>query len=250
MREIQSLARGLRIVDYIVNADRPVTVTELATLLEVDKSTASRLVQTLQNYGYLQQDTNSRAYVVGKRLHTVGWQITNRYDLRETARPFLDQLAEATGECAHIGVYSAGKVVVTDDVQPDTSLLRVVGKTGRGIYLHNTAVGKGLLAHGDFPLPDDLPAVTDATITDPDALRRDLARVKACGYALDDEENEIGVRCIAAPVFDAVGSTIAAIGVSGPKVRISDDQIEVLGKAVCEAARRLSRELGYFAVTV
>ncbi len=245
MREIQSLARGLRIIDLLVNVNRPVTVTEVASMLEVDKSTASRLIHTLQSYGYIQQDRNSRAYVVGKRLHTIGWQITNRYALRETARPLLEQLAELTGECAHIGVYSSGKALVTDDVQSDTSLLRVVGNTGRLIHLHNTAVGKGLLAHGDFPLPDELPAVTDCTITNPTTLQRELTRVRDQGFALDDEENEIGVRCIAAPVFDAMGATVAAIGISGPKVRVGDDKVNKLGQMVYEAAQRLSCELGY-----
>lgn len=245
MREIQSLARGLHVLDLLVNTRRPHTVTEIAAFLDVDKSSASRLLGTLEQYGYIQQEPDSRAYTVGKRLVTISWQLTNRYALRETARPYLDHLAEVTGECAHIGVYSAGKALVTDDVQSETSLLRVVGSAGRLIHLHNTAVGKGLIAHGDFPLPDHLPEITPRTLTTLDALQADLETVRSVGYAYDDEENESGVRCIAAPVFDAAGVAVAALGISGPTVRVTDNKVAELGRMVREAAHRLSCELGY-----
>ncbi|MEM6281847.1 MAG: IclR family transcriptional regulator [Chloroflexota bacterium] len=245
MREIQSLARGLTILDILINTQRPHTVTELAGILEVDKSSASRLLRTMENYGYVQQAPDSRAYTTGKRLHTIGWQLTNRYALRETARPYLDQLVAQTGECAHIGVYSSGRALVTDDVQPETPLLRVAGNSGRLIYLHNTAIGKGLLASGDFPLPDEFPQITPETPTDRATLEADLVTVRQQGYAIDDEENEPGVRCIASPVYDAVGVTVAAIGISGPTVRVTYENVESLALQVREVAHRLSCELGY-----
>ncbi|MCA9914599.1 MAG: IclR family transcriptional regulator [Anaerolineae bacterium] len=240
MREIQSLARGLQIVDLLLNASAPVAVTEIAQHLEVDKSTASRLVGTLQNFGYVQQDTQSRGYVVGKRLHSIGWQITNRYALRELAKPHLNFLAEVTGECAHIGVYSSGKAVVTDDVQPDNSLLRVVGNSGRAIYLHNTAVGKALIAFGDFPLPTNLVQVTDKTITTHEGIVQELATVRQQGFAVDNEENECGVCCIASPVFDSLGVSVASIGISGPTVRVYGHRIAELGQMVKQTAWELS----------
>ncbi|MEO1439778.1 MAG: IclR family transcriptional regulator [Chloroflexota bacterium] len=245
MREIQSLARGLTILDILINTQRPHTVTELAGILDVDKSSASRLLRTMENYGYVQQARDSRGYTTGKRLHTIGWQLTNRYALRECAKPYLDYLAEQTDECAHIGVYSSGKALVTDDVQPETSLLRVAGNSGRLIYLHNTAIGKALLASGDFPLPDDLPQLTPKTPTNHTTLKADLETVRKHGYAIDDEENEPGVRCIAAPVYDAVGVTVAAIGISGPTVRVTYDNLESLALQVRDVAHRLSSELGY-----
>lgn len=245
MREIQSLARGVQIIDLLVNACRPFSITELAQELELDKSSVSRLVRTLENYGYVQKAQGSRCYTIGKRLFVIGLQLGNRHAIRETALPFLNELAEATGECAHIGVYSSGKALITDDVQPETSLLRVIGKSGRHIHLHNTAVGKGLVAHGDFPLPIELPALTARTITTAHALQAELKHVRECGYALDDEENEHGVRCIASPVFDMVGVTVASIGISGPTVRMTDDRIPQLAKVVKDIARRLSQELGY-----
>jgi DNA-binding IclR family transcriptional regulator len=245
MREIQSLARGLQIVDLLVNSNEPQSITDIAQFLDVDKSTASRLVGTLEKYGYVQQAKDSRAYTLGKRLFSVGWQLTNRYALREVAKPYLDYLARETGECAHIGVYSSGKALVTDDVQPETSLLRVVGNSGRLIHLHNTAVGKALIAFGDFPLPDELPLITAKTITSRGELKQELTKIREVGYAVDDEENESGVRCIASPVFDAVGVTVASIGISGPTVRVTYETVDSLGQTIKEVAERLSCELGY-----
>ena len=245
MRQVQSLARGLQIIDILINSSEAIGITDLAGMLDVDKSTASRLIGTLQNYGFVRQDTHSRGYIAGKRLHSIGWQITNRYTLSASAKQHLDYLAEKTGECAHIGVYSSGKALITDDVQPETSLLRVVGNTGRHIYLHNTAVGKGLIAFGDFPLPNELLQVTPKTITTQEALEQELALVRQKGFAVDDEENEFGVCCIASPVFDVAGVTTAAIGISGPTVRVYGEHINSLGQIVKETAHRLSCELGF-----
>ncbi len=245
MREIQSLSRGLQILDLFVNTRRPHTVTELADILDVDKSSVSRLLGTLEKHGYVQQATDSRAYTLGKRMFTVGWQLTNRFSLKEIATPYLHQLVAHTGECAHIGVYSSGKVLVTEDIQPENALLRVVGQPGRSLHLHNTALGKGLLVCGDFPYPADYPTSTPQTLATQQALRDDLAVARKLGYVLDDEENEPGVRCIAAPIFDTTGVTVGAIGISGPTVRVTEDRIATLGETVRDAAQRLSCELGF-----
>jgi len=245
MREIQSLARGLQIVDLLMQSQSPKSVTELADFLEVDKSTASRLVRTLENYGYVQQAKNSRAYVVGKRLHSIGWQLTNRYALREMALPVLKQLVRKTDECSHIGVYSSGKALVIEDVQSETSSLRVIGGAGRLIHVHNTALGKALLAFGDFPIPDTLPRITANSITEPEQFQTELESIRQRGYAVDDEENEYGVRCIAAPVFDALGIAVASMGVSAPTARLQPGDVESFGQIVKEMAYHLSCELGY-----
>ncbi len=245
MREIQSLARGLLILDIMAHSGEACSVTQLADILEVDKSTVSRLLKTMENYGYVQQEKNSRSYKLGKQFYSIGWQLINQYSFREAARPFINRLAEQTGECSHIGVYSSGKAMVCDDVQPETSLLRVVGQTGRLLHLHNTALGKGLIAFGDYPLPMELPGLTDNTITDLEQLVDHLAEIRSLGYALDDEENEVGVRCIAAPVFNDVGIVIGVIGISGPSIRLPLELIGEFASVVMTAGCELSRELGF-----
>lgn len=244
LMEIQSLARGLQILDMFADSEQGLGVTEVAAALDIDKSSASRLIKTLVNHGYVQPEAGSRRYVLGKRLHTISWQILNRIPVREQAKPYLYRLVIQTGECAHTAVYSQGKALVIDDVEAEASL-RVVGKTGRLLYLHCTAVGKSLLAFSDFPLPDELPVCMPNTITNQEVLREHLAQIRQQGYAYDDEENEPGVRCIAAPVYDVTGMLVATIGISGPTVRLTPERVPELGFAVICAGCELSRELGF-----
>ncbi len=242
MAVMQTLARGLQILDLIAGEDRPLGVTEIAKTLDLDKSSVSRLVKTLVRYDYVQRDTGSRGYVLGKRVRQISWHYLNRMPVREKAKPYLYRLVEETGECAHTAVYSEGQALMIDDVEAEASL-RVVGGIGRLIPLHCTAVGKALLAFSDLPIPANLEAETPTTITDHEALLAHLEVVRADGYALDDQEHQAGVRCLAAPVYDYMDVVIAAIGISGPTVRVTDDRMPYLSQRVIEAARDLSRDL-------
>jgi IclR family KDG regulon transcriptional repressor len=244
VREIQSLARGLIIMDLIANAEDGISITELAAFLDIDKSSVSRLVKTLVNHEYVQQKAGSRCYILGKRLYKMSWQLLNRMPVREKAKSYLYRLMQTTGECAHTAVYSEGKALMIDDVEAEASL-RVAGRIGRLIPLHCTAVGKALLAFSDVPVPETLVADTARTITDLSCLAEHLAEIREQGYALDDQEHEEHVRCIAAPVYDYTGIAIAAIGISGPTVRVIDERIPILARQVVEAARQLSADLGY-----
>lgn len=244
MDGIQSLARGLHILDLIANSGRSWSVTELAQALQVDKSSASRLVRTLASYGYLQIEPGTRRYTLGRRLYHIGWQMLNLMPIRQKARAYLHRLVQDTGECAHTAVFAESKALVIDDVETETTL-RVVSGTGRMIPLHCTAVGKALLAFAEVPLPHELQAFTPRTITSHDQLALHLAETFRRGYALDDEEFDEGIRCIAAPVYNHMGIAIAVIGISGPKVRLLDDKLEQLAAVVVRAAHELSLELGH-----
>ncbi|MBK8026814.1 MAG: IclR family transcriptional regulator [Chloroflexi bacterium] len=244
MSGIQSLSRGLQIVELIWQAGRSMGITELAEHLDIDKSSASRLVKTLVQHGYLQPERGSRRFVVGQRLYQMGWELVNRMPLRETARKYLYRLVKETEECAHTAVYSEGKALMIDDVEAAHSL-RVVGGIGRLLPMHCTAVGKTLLAFGDLPLPPTLERKMPKTITDPEALAHHLAGVCELGFAYDDEEHQPGVRCLAAPVYNLAGMAVAAIGISGPTVRVTDERVSLLAGHVIRAARELSAELGY-----
>ncbi|GAB4555008.1 MAG: allantoin degradation transcriptional regulator AllR [Anaerolineae bacterium] len=245
MPEIQSLARGLRILDFMLEAQRAVGVTELAEALALDKSTVSRLVKTLVARNYLAPEVGSRRYVIGRRLYRASYQLADKTPLRERAMPYLVRLMQATSECAHIAVHSKGAALMVEDVPAENSLLRVVGQVGRRIPLHCTAVGKSLLAFADIPFPSELICRTERTITVPDALRVHMEEVRVQGYALDDEEYDQGVRCLAAPIRDSFGHTIAVIGVSGPTVRLTYERIPSLAALVKACAAELSAELGY-----
>jgi DNA-binding IclR family transcriptional regulator len=240
--EIQSLARGLMILNHMAEADSSLGVTELASLLEVDKSTASRLIKTLMAYDYVQPDPGSRRYVLGKKVVQLSWQVLTRLPLQNFVHPTLMQLMEQTGECSHVAVYSQKQVLVIEDVDSPAPL-RVVSGAGRLIPMHCTALGKCLLAFAQIPLPVDLPMKTAHTIIDKARLQRELDQVRQQGYAVDDEENDIGVRCIAAPIVDPNGEAAATVGISGPTVRVTRERIPELAARVVAAGEELSARL-------
>ena len=242
MIEIQSLGRGLRILDALGEATDGATLSDLTTLLEVDKGTASRLVSTLVSYGYAERDETTRRIFLGSRVVTLSRSVLNRLPIREAAKPFLRELMERTGECAHLAVFSQGKALYIDQVESPATL-RVNAQVGTMNPLHCTALGKILLAFCGAPFPEKLEKHTPHTIYDPDALKKHIEQVRQWGFATDDEEFDAGVRCIAAPVFDFRGKGIASIGISGPSTRINPSRVAVLAEIVTGVAKDLSARM-------
>lgn len=243
MSLIQSLDRGMRILDLLAAADDGLSVTQLAAALAIDKGSASRLVQTLAAHDLAQKDPVTRRYRLGARLAGLGERYLHQSPLPEAARPHLRRLAGQTGECAHLGIHWHAQVLYVAQVESPAAL-RVNADVGFTAPLHCTALGKVLLAFGAAPLPAECPACTPNTLTTPAALQADLEATRARGYALDDEEFDAGVRCIAAPVYDSTRRAVAALGISGPAARMAPDALPSLAAAVIEAARALSLSLG------
>jgi DNA-binding IclR family transcriptional regulator len=244
MTEIQSLARGLKILNLLENTLDGVSVTELADALEVDKGSASRLVSTLARYGYVERDDVTRRYHLGPQVVLLSRSVLTRLPLREAAKPFLRQLMERTGECAHLAVLAQGKALYIDQVE-SSATLRVNAAVGTMNPLHCTALGKVFLAFGEAELPTSLERFTPATIHDPQALRQNLAEARSLGYTLDDEEFDPGVRCIAVPVFDFRGKVAGSIGISGPSSRVTRDRLPALAAAVLEIGKSLSERMNF-----
>lgn len=244
MSEIKSLDRALKALDlFLAEPDEARSVTELGDFLNVNKSSASRMARTLAGRGYLERDPESRGYRLGPKLRRDRFEVRTP-TLRELARPFIYPLMKATGECSHTAVPSQGHALIIDDVESAASL-RVAGGLGRLSPSHCTAVGKCLLAFGALEPPAELPARMPRTIVDHDVLIEHLAAIRRDGFAYDDEENEPGVRCLAAPVFGAGGAAIACVGISGPTVRMTSERITELARAVISTARELSAVLGH-----
>jgi IclR family KDG regulon transcriptional repressor len=242
MAEIQSLARGLKILDLLAQAQDGVSITELAERLGVDKGSASRLVATLASYGYAEKDEGTRRYHLGLQVVTVSRSLLTRLPLREVAKPFLRQLMERTGECAHLAVPGQGKVLYIDQVESPATL-RVNAQVGTMNPLHCTALGKVLLAFAGVEPPADLEPFTPHTITNIDRLRENLEQIRLQGYAVDDEEFDPGVRCIAVPVMDFRGKVIASMGISGPASRMTPESLPKLATIVLEVGTALSKRM-------
>jgi len=244
MREIQSLARGLKILNILSEKKGAVSITLIASELQVDKSSASLLVQTLANYGFAEKDPDTRGYKLGPAVVQLSRSLLNRMPLRETAKPFLLELVKETGECAHLGVLSQGEVLYIDQVE-STQTLRVNTEVGFTAPLHCTALGKVFLAWEVSGIPENLDLFTPRTIIDPGSIRLELKNVRKEGYATDDEEFTTGVRCVAAPVFDFRGKVIGALGISGPAARIPIENIPEIADQVVSVAQALSDRMSF-----
>ncbi|MBW7922636.1 MAG: IclR family transcriptional regulator [Rubellimicrobium sp.] len=236
MRLLQSLTRGLDALDYLTAQPGAVRLTDLAAALGIDKSNAAHLLKTLVAAGYAVQD-DSRRYLPTAKLagaaraaHTLEEIVA----VKEAWRPILESLVAQTGECAHLAVLVGERVWYVDKV--DSPLpLKVDHPIGTLSPLHCTALGKAFLAFGHARLPDALPAFTPRTLTSPRAIETEIGHIRAQGYSVDDEEYAPGVRCVARPIHDAAGVMIAAVGVSGPSVRVTDARLRELGQIVSAA---------------
>ncbi len=251
MTSMGTLERGLTILDLLVEIEsdpvrraKGISVQQVSTTLDIHKSSASRLMQTLVSKGYAVAATpNRRGFRLGPAVQTSEQLQPAQRRLGRVARPHLERLVDATGECSHAAVSAGTSALVIDDVETGRSL-RVVAGTGRRVPLHCTSAGKVLLAHGLAPSPDELPARTSRTITDGDLLATQLALVVEQGYSIDDEENDEGVRCISAPVREGRdGPVIGCIGIDGPSIRVTPDNVTALAAMVVKAARELSADL-------
>lgn len=236
MRLLQSLSRGLEALDYMTAQPGPVRLTDVAEALGIDKSNAAHLLKTLVASGYAVQD-DSRRYLPSVRLaaqarseHTLEEIIA----VKEAWRATLEALVAETGECAHLAVLVGARVWYIDKV--DSLLpLKVDHPIGALSPLHCTALGKAFLAFGRARPPEDLPSYTANTLTTRRALSDEIERTRARGYAVDDEEFSSGIRCVARPIYDDAGAMIAAVGVSGPSVRVTDARLQELGQIVAAA---------------
>ncbi len=244
MSEVQSLARGLQIIEKLAQAADGLSITELAEEYEIDKGNISRMMQTLAKYGFAEKSQESRKYILGPQVVRLSRMLLMRTPLRDSAKAFLKQLVEQTGECAHLAILAQGQALYIDQ-EEFSSALRVTTGIGTLAPLHCTALGKIFLAYAGAPIISELSAFTLRTITDLAMLERHLDIVRNQGYAIDDEEYNPGVRCIAVPIIDYRGKCVAAVGVSGPTSRLPLEQMQSVAQIVVQVGKALSAKLSF-----
>jgi DNA-binding IclR family transcriptional regulator len=232
------LQRGLAVLDFLAERGEPVRTSEIAARFDIDKANASRLLTTLTEAGYAER-ADDRRYVLGGKMRDHGPQLKGLIALRERTRSLLDGLVEASGECAHMAVLVADKVWYIDKVSSPHAL-RVDHPVGALAPLHCTALGKAFLAFLPNVVTGALARYTASTIVDREQLASDLAGIREQGYATDNEEFSPGVRCVAAPVRDARGHMVAAVGLSGPTARIDLDRLADLGRLVRDRSSEIT----------
>lgn len=248
--QVQSLSRALGLLEHLAGAaERGISLTDLARSARLAPSTTHRLLATLEKQGFAELDTERGLWFVGVRTFVVGNAFLAHRDFVATARPFMRRLMEESGESVNLGILDEGELVFLSQVEC-REMMRMFVRLGARVPAHASGVGKALLA----ALPEEavnailerrgLQRFTDNTIDARAILRDNLARVRKLGYAFDDEEHAVGLRCVASTLHDELGEPIAAISLSGPRARITDQRVEVLGRLVRDTADRITRALG------
>ena len=245
---IKSLDRAMRVFEFLSESQGK-TLTMLANELTQSPATVYRILVTLEARGLVEFDAVDQVWHIGSRAFIIGSRFLRRTSFVDRARPLLRSLMETTGETANLGIEQNGHVLFVSQVETHASI-RAFFPPGTLSRLHASGIGKALLSQMDSARIDKflstapLEQFTDFTLIERDALRADLALTRKRGYAIDGEERNLGMRCIAAPVFDVHGEAIAGISVSGPTSRVDADQIAGLSRAVVAAAHELTTAIG------
>lgn len=240
---VQSVERTFQLLECLSDGGGEMSLSDLAAASGLPMPTIYRLLRTLLTHGYVRQ-LSSRRYALGPRLINLGVNAGNM--VSEWARPWLGGLVETLGETANLCLLDGDRATYVAQV-PSKHTMRAFTEIGRRVYLHSTGVGKALLAQLDDDRISDLvsrtglPAATPTTITNRAALLAQIADIRANGYAIDDGEQEIGVRCVAVPVLDT--ATPMAISVSGPTPRMTQDMVTRAITVLQDAAAGLTADL-------
>lgn len=245
---IKSLDRAMEVFEYLSKAQgKPLSA--LASETGQSPATVYRILVTLEGRGLVEFDDEDQVWHIGSRAFVIGSRFLRRTSLVERARPILRKLMETTGETANLGVEKSGMVLFLSQVETHESI-RAFFPPGTLSQMHASGIGKALLAQMDADrfskwFEDHPPTrFTEHTLLDRQTLSDALAEIRLRGFAIDGEEKNLGMRCIAAPVFDMNRETIAGISVSGPTSRIESAEISNLSQAVIKAANELTQAIG------
>lgn len=246
---VQSLSRAFGLLQRLAESGGGMTLASLAEQASLAPSTAHRLLSSMRTMGFVELDDTTAQWSVGLQAFTVGSAYLNRRDFIAEARPVLKSLVQQTGETANLAVLHGGRHVFVAQVECQ-QVMRMVAQLGKAGASHASGVGKALLS--DLPRAEldavleqfGLPRLTEHTLTTEDAFHAELDKVRSVGFAVDDEEQLLGMRCVAANVWDETGAAVAAISISGPSVRLEPARISSVSQAVCDAAAEITQKIG------
>ncbi len=248
---IQAVSHALDLLEQFHGDVDELGVTELSKRLKLHKNNVFRLLATLESRGYIEQNKATENYRLGLKALELGQTFIKQMGLLRQAKPILEQIVEESNETAYVAIYKENYIVYLDVVETNLTV-RVVSRVGSRLPAYCTASGKVHMAHmTEEELETLLGAVklvshTPTTITSVEAINAEMAKVREQGYAFDDEELDLGVRCIAAPIRDYTRRIVGAISISGPTMRISNARTESeLVPLVLKASAELSTRLGY-----
>ena len=242
---MQGLDRVVAILDLLGASDNSLSLAEICQRMGLHKSTAHRALMALERTGMIERAPASR-YRLGLKLYDMGSRAVEQIDLRSRVHPHLRKLALRVGETVHLGVLHKTRVVYINKIEPINRRVCISSRTGTSNPVYSTSLGKAILAY--MPAEDVAKTVskiqftsfTSKTLTSPDELLEALDRVRRRGYAVDDEEMEIGTRCVGAPILDASGHPIAAVSISGSATRLAAHCVPAIAQHVIRCAQEIS----------
>jgi IclR family acetate operon transcriptional repressor len=246
---VQSIIRALVLLEAVAQRHDGLTLTELARTVGLPPSTVHRLLTTLEQRRFVRLDATASVWQIGVQAFVVGSAFARTRDVLTMAQPHMRRLMEESGETVNLYVVDEGEVVCMGQAEC-RQLMRAIARPGGRVKMHCSGVGKAILAW----LPErevarvldqhGMPRATDKTLGTPDALKHDLEQVRVRGYAVDDEEHAVGLRCVAAPILDEHGRPVAGLSVSGPSARLPEHRLSLVGAMVAAAAQATTAEVG------
>jgi len=245
----QTVVKALIVLECIADADRPLSAAEVAKLCKISRPTAYRLLLTLATRDYVTQ-VNGPYFRLGTQALSLSKKLLDSIDLPELARPYLRELGDETNETVYLSTPQDTEILYVAKVE-STQSIRTSCIIGTRNKVYSTSMGKAVLAFLPAAEQDRLidqitfKPFTPKTIASREALADELSLIHKRGYAIDDEENETGVRCVGAPIFDRTGHVIAAISVSAPAYRFPNERIEKVSSLILNIASTISARLGY-----
>jgi DNA-binding IclR family transcriptional regulator len=247
--KVQALDRAFSILDLLSESDSPLGLAQISASLRLHKSTAHRFLMVLEKHRMVERTANGR-FRLGLRLFDFGNRAIEQNDLRNHAQPHLRRLVAETEETAHLCILESMRVIYLDKIEPVRSM-RIMTRVGASSPVYCTSVGKAILAF----LPEEriaevlnhlqLERFTHRTLVTVEALRVEIEKTRRRGYAVDDEELEEGLRCIAVPVLDAQRLPVAAVSVSGPSFRVTAQRLPSLTNQLLRCVRGISVDMGF-----
>ncbi len=249
-RLIQSVDRAIDVIELFNSTVTELSVKEISDGLQLSKSTVHGLIKTLEHRGFLEQKPENQKYKLGLRLFELGNLVGSQMDIRKLSSSVIHQLVEKVKETVHLVVLDGKEVVYVEKLEGPGSL-RMYSQVGKRAPMYCTGVGKAILAYLDEQEVDEIlqstkmEAFTPYTLTTHEAIRAELEQIRRNGYATDDQEIELGLRCFAAPVFNHEGKVVASISCAGPINRIVYEKDSEIAKHVKAAALEISNKLGY-----
>jgi DNA-binding IclR family transcriptional regulator len=245
-----AVERTLLILEAVAQREGGMSNAEFSRKLKIPKSSASYILRTLEQHGYLRRDGEAGRYRLGMKVLNLSRAALGGVDVREVALPIMKHLVDRIHITTHLAILDQREAVYVEKVEAP-GFIKMNTWIGRRMEVHSTAVGKALLAYLDPKERDSilrqrgLKKLTIHTITTLPRLFQEFERVRALGYAVDDEENSLGARCVGAPIFNAEGRIEAAIASTGTIHDVPQDAIAHVADMVKEAARRISHQVGY-----